>query len=103
MKKLGNSMQNVVRTATKLSSFHVKTFRQFCSQKNLVEEVVKKTSNIFMGSKPKKQFSEKDLIKDDTLEMLTTYAKAINKEGTILKIKNVQSHKESNDLNNFPF
>jgi hypothetical protein len=95
------SMQSVRETTERLSRFNLRFVHKFSSQEKIREDISKKMSPIFKGAPPKKQFSAKDLIKDDTINRLTTYAKPINYEGTLLKVKKQESHKEISALKQF--
>lgn len=95
------SMQAARETTERLSRFNLRLVHKFSSQERIREDMSKKNPTIFKGAQPKKQFSAKDLIKDNTISRLTTYAKPINYEGTLLKVKKQESHKETSTLKQF--
>ena len=95
------SMQIGKEVTERLSRFNLRPIQRFSSQQKMRDDMLNKTPSIFKGSQPKKQFSAKDLIKDDTVSRLTTYAKPINYEGTLLKVKKQESHKETATLKQF--
>lgn len=95
------SMQFGERIVEKLSRVNLQSVRKFSSYLDTQENMLNTISYAFKGSKPKRQFSAKDLVRDDTVGRLTTYAKPINYEGTLLKVKKQESHKESENLRQF--
>ena len=95
------SMQIGKEVTERLSRFNLRPIQRFSSQQKIRNDMLSKTPSIFKGSQPKKQFSAKDLIKDDTVIRLITYAKPINYEGTLLKVKKREYHKEIAALKQF--
>lgn len=92
------AMQLGEKVVERLSKCNLKFMRNLSSDQTIREDMLKKSPSVFEGSKPKKKFSANDLIKDDTVGRLVTYAKPINHEGTLLKVKKHELHKESGNL-----
>lgn len=95
------SMQVGKELTERISKFNLSLMKNFSSHQKTRDDMLIKSTSIFNGSQPKKQFSAKDMIKDDTISRLTTYAKPINYEGTLLKVKKQESHKESENIKQF--
>lgn len=95
------SMQIGKEITERISKLNFTPMKKFSSQNKKRDDMLIKSTSIFNGSQPKKQFSAKDMIKDDTISRLTTYASPINHEGTLLKVKKQESHKESETTKQF--